>query len=169
VSRCPLRVAHVHEGATRASDRVILARPFSHPRWRGGRPLFETWTHTTAGPFRPVGAHAVEFSKTAVPLAEGTPLPDTRELFRSRCGRGSIALARRLWKLRPLLPGLPFRRASSRPGTTSKKDSRFAREVRTACAALRRRGVRTATAPRSRVDAAGRRSRSGPPVATCRA
>src|SRR5829696_2974906 len=46
---------------------LILASPSPHRAGAVGGD-FETWTHTTAGLFRLVGAHAVEFSKTAVPL-----------------------------------------------------------------------------------------------------
>ena len=82
---------------------LILAPPLSHPRWRGGRRLSKPG-RTRQPDHSGLSVHMLLSFQRPPCLPEGTPPPDTRELFRSRCGRESIALARRRGKLGFLLP-----------------------------------------------------------------
>jgi hypothetical protein len=140
----PIAGAHVHEGATRTSDGVNSGVAVTPPRWRDGRRL-RTWTHTTAGPFRPVGAHAVEFSKTAVPLGGDSSTGHARAMQLSVRARKYSACAQ-AGEARFLCPGLSFRRTPWPSGddsdahyqdttctSTSRRRGRSSKSISTSC------------------------------------
>ena len=77
---------------------LILAPPFSRSRWRGGRRLSKPG-RTRQPDHSGLSVHMLLSFQRPPCLSEGFPPVVTRELRGSRCGRESIALARRLRKL----------------------------------------------------------------------
>jgi hypothetical protein len=104
---------------------LILAPPLSRSRWRGGRRLSKPG-RTRQPDHSGLSVHMLLSFQRPPCLSGGDSSVLTRREQHSRCGRESIALARRRGKLGFLCPGLPLRRASWPSGDDVREHSRSA-------------------------------------------